>query len=469
MSKEKQLVKNTIIYAIGNFGSKLLSFLLLPLYTSYLLDGEYGYFDLVVSTVSLLLPVITFQLMDGIYRFILVEEDKNKQKDYISNGLFVVLRNTIIATILYVIVSLFIPFENKILIYFYMLTTIIYTLWAQIARGLKSNLDYAIAGIILTFVNLGLNIVLITKFNYKVNGLIISFIVANIAAIIYLEYKVKIREYINFKVRSKGLISKLQNFSVPLIPNTISWWFMNVSSRFMITFFISQSANGIYAIASKFASIIIIINSFFSLAWQESAILEYETEDRDDYYTRMFNVYMKIQLTGMIVLLPATKLASTLLLKNDYLAGHKLIPLLYMASIFSAFSVFYGTGYLSANDTKGSFYTTILGAVINVGLNVIFIPLLGLYGAAASALISYLVVWLVRIVQTKKYFKIVIDKKMISLLIGINIAFCGLYFIPSYVVQGVLFILSIIIFIVINKDLVNKILGIGMKMLKKRA
>lgn len=89
MSKEKQLIRNTIIYAIGNLGSKLLTFLLLPIYTAYLLESEYGSFDLIVNTVSLILPIITFQVTDGIYRFILGEEDNKKVK---TGGLAVELR-----------------------------------------------------------------------------------------------------------------------------------------------------------------------------------------------------------------------------------------------------------------------------------------------------------------------------------------------------------------------------------------
>lgn len=467
MSKEKQLVKNTIIYAIGNFGSKLLGFLLLPLYTSYILEAEYGYFDLIVNTISLLLPVITFQLMDGIYRFILVEENEDKKRKYISNGLFIVFRNVIIASILYGIIIFIIPFENKILIYFYMLTSVIYNLWSQISRGLKKNIDYAAAGLILTIVTLTLNIVLVTRFNFRVNGLIISYIFANLAAVLYLEYKVKIRRYIKLDLKNTEIVKRLQKYSIPLIPNTMSWWLMNVSDRFMITFFLDSSVNGVYAMANKFASIIIIINSFFSLAWQESAIIEYEKEDRDDYYTRMFNIYMKLQLSGMAILLPATKLASTVLLKNEYIVGYKIIPILYMASIFSAFSVFYGTGYLSANDTKGSFYTTILGAILNVGINIVSIPAFGMYGAAISTLASYLIVWIVRVIQTKKYFDIKIDKKILSMLLLINILFGFGYYLNSYIVQGVLFVISCIIFVVVNKDLVNKILGMGKKLLRR--
>lgn len=463
MSKEGKLVKNTIIYAVGNLGSKLIAFLLLPIYTKYLLTSEYGYFDLIVNTVSLIIPIVTFQITDGIYRFILTEEEKEEVDNYISNGIFIVIKNIVIFTVIYGVVSYFTNFENKILIYLYIISMIFYTLWAQIARGLKKNLEYAIAGIIVTVITVFLNILLIVKFRLGVNALLISYIMGFVFAFIYLEKKANILSLIKLKFNNKETEKKLCKFSIPLIPNVVSWWIMNVSDRYMITLFLSNSVNGIYSIANKFSSIIVIINTFFSLAWQESAILEYESEDRDEYYTKMFNTYMKIQFTGMLVLLAATKLVFIILVKGDFLQGYKIVPILYMASIFSAFSVFYGTGYLSANDTKGSFYTTIIGAALNIIINIFTIPTLGIYGAAVSTLISYLVVWIIRIVQTKKYFNIAINKKDFSILLILNIIFSTVYYSKNIYINIAMIITSVIIFIIYNRKLTKKLLGFLVK------
>ena len=457
MSKEKQLIRNTIIYAVGNLGSKLLTFLLLPIYTAYLLESEYGSFDLIVNTVSLILPIITFQVTDGIYRFILGEDDDNKVKKYISNGSIVIFINTIIFTVIYIISSIIFNFNNKILIFIYIISTIFYTLWSQILRGLKRNIEYAVAGIIVTIITLCLNILLIVKFRFGINGLMISYIIANLVATIYLEIKGQVLKFIDFKNINKKTVRMLCTYSIPLIPNVISWWVMNVSDRYMISYFLGAAFNGLYAIANKFSSIIIIINSFFSLAWQESAILEYDSKDRDEYYTKMFNSYMIIQFTGMLVLISLTKLGFILLIKGNYYQGYTIVPILYMASIFSAFSVFYGTGYLSANDTKGSFYTTIIGAVLNIIINLFTLPILGIEGAALSTLISYFVVWIVRVIQTKKYFYIKINKKDFSVLLFFNIVFCFLYYIDNFILSMIMTIVGTIIFVFYNKIIVRKL------------
>lgn len=465
MSKEKTLIKNTLIYAIGNIGSKLLTFLLIPVYTQYLTADDVGYFDIIVNTALLLLPMITFQISDGIYKFIIKTEDEKERKKIISNGYLIIIQNIVLFTIGYILFSIGLKIENSALIYLYIITNLIYTVKGQVVRALKMTKEFAIAGFLVTVITLVSNITFIMKFKMKTEGLLIAYIVAFSVGAIYLEWKGKILRYFSFKEADIKKKKLLKNFSVPLIPNVISWWIMNLSDRYMITMFIDGAANGIYSISNKFSSIIVIVNSFFSLAWQESAITEYDSKDRDDYYTRMFNTYMKIQLAGAIVLIAFTKIGFKFLVNDNFYSGYKAIPILYVASVFSAFSVFYGTGYQSANDTKGSFQTTVIGAVMNIVINILAIPVFGIEGAAISTLISYLVVWLIRVVQTRKYFSIKINKKeLISLIIILSI-FAGVYYINNIIVEIIMALSSVVIFILYNKEGFNKIVS---KVLKKR-
>ncbi|WP_055069586.1 lipopolysaccharide biosynthesis protein [Clostridium massiliamazoniense] len=464
MSKEKELIKNTLIYAVGNIGSKLLTFILIPIYTKYLKEADVGYFDIIVNTALLLLPMITFQISDGIYRFIIKTDDEKERKIIISNGYIIIIQNIALFTIGYILISIGFNVKNSILIYLYIITNLVYTVKGQVVRALKKTKEFAMAGFVVTLVSLLLNIVFITKFKMKTEGLLIAYIIAFFIGSIYLEWKGKILKYFSFEEANINEKRKLKKFSVPLIPNVISWWVMNLSDRYMIANFISNAANGVYSIANKFSSIIVIVNSFFSLAWQESAIVEYDSKDRDEYYTRMFNTYMKIQLGGAIVLIAFTKIVFKFLVKENFYVGYKAIPILYVASVFSAFSVFYGTGYQSANDTKGSFQTTILGAVLNITINIFAIPMWGIEGAAISTLVSYLVVWIVRIIQTKKYFSIKISKLELISLIIILLIFTVIYYVNNIVVEIIMFILSILIFVFFNKEIFIKVLN---KIIKK--
>lgn len=457
MSKEETLIKNTIIYAIGNFGSKILSFLLLPFYTYYLSTNDYGYFDLITTTILLLTPIITFDLYNGLYRYLLESKNKHEATNIISNSFFITIRNIIIFNVLYFIYIQFKSFRYEYLILLQIDFGILLGLWSQIARGLKKNIQYSISGIISTIVILAFNILLITIMNLKVEALIISNILSSVITIAYLEWCLKISRYIKLKFNSKITKKKLMIFSIPLIPNVISWWLMNVSDRYFLTFYKGVESNGIYAISNKFPSILFMLNSIFYLAWQESAISEYDSNDRNLFYTKMFNLLMSLEFTTVIGLIAFTKFIMKLMIDGKFESAWRFVPFLYIATIFNTFSSFYGTGYLSSKDTIGAFYTSVIGGIVNVIMNFALIPLIGIQGASFSTMIAFLIMWVVRVWQTRKYFKISIDYRRLILLSFISILFVILYYVNKMSVDIVMMILSVVIFFIFNKNLFEKI------------
>ncbi|AGK95874.1 lipopolysaccharide biosynthesis protein [Clostridium pasteurianum] len=456
MNRNKLLVKNTIIYAVGNFGSKFLTFLLLPFYTYYLSTGDYGYFDLITTTVTLLIPIITFQITDGLYRFLLDSKNDNDISRVVSNSFFITLTNLFFFNVIYIIFVQFKSFQYEYLILSQINFNIISAFWAQISRGIRKNAEYSISGIVGTIIVLSLNIIFIIVFHFGVASLILSNIISCIGVIIYLEFRLKICKYIRYSLYDKKLKKELLLFSIPLIPNLVSWWFMNVSDRYFINLYKGIEANGIYAVSNKFPAILIMVNAIFSLAWQESAISEYKSKDRNKFYSNMFNILMIIEFTSVIVLLPLTKFAIKYAVNDKFHEAALYIPFLYVATILNAFSSFYGTGYLSTKDTKGAFYTSSIGGIVNVIFNIILIPVIGIQGASISTMISFFVMWILRIFQTKKYFTIYINKiKLLSLSL-ISALYIFFYYNNNIMVEIFLLIISFIIFLVYNKNLVSK-------------
>lgn len=456
MNREKILIKNVGIYFIGNFGSKFLSFFLLPFYTFYLTTSDYGYFDLITTTIMLLIPFISFQIQEGLYRYLLETEDDREKSVVISNSVIIVFKNLIISNLIYIVVTLLFDFKYKYLILLQLDTSIIAGMWMQIVRGLKQNGQYAIAGIILTLGTLISNVIMIALFRFQVDGLIISNIIAAMLVIIYLEKLINIRKHIHFKANNKVFLKEITAYSLPLIPTALSWWFMNVSDRYILNYFKGMEANGIYAVANKFPSIIILVNSIFYLAWQESAILERNSHDRDCFYTRMFNNFLVVEFTSIIVLLAFTKFFMSFMVNSKFDTAWQYIPFLYMGAVFSAFANFYGIGYQNSKETKGLFSTAVIGALLNIVINILIVPSLGIQGASLSTMLAFLFVWVSRVIQTRKYFKIWIDKPKLYFFIIISVLAIWAYFNGYPYIQPLLMLLSIVIFIVLNWKLISE-------------
>lgn len=456
MSKEKTLAKNTIIYFIGNFGSKFLSIIIIPLYTNYLQTDDYGYYDLVFTYITLLMPIVTLQISDAVYRYLLDSKTEDERASVLTNSLAVIFKNLIFANLIALILFQVYHFEYQYLFLIQFNCTIIYNIWIQVARGLRHNLLYSIAGIIYTVVSLSLNVVTIVFLGLDVAGLILSNIVAALVTFVCVEYKIRALKRLNIKLINRSSRKKLLLFSIPLIPNVVSWWVMNVSDRTLLNYYIGMDANGIYAIANKFPSILFLLNSIFSLAWQESVITE---KNNNEFYSKMFNLYVKLQFTGVIVFLAISKIMMNILVGESFGEAWKYVPFLYIATVFSGFSSFYGASYLSSEKTMGAFYTSVIGAIVNIAVNIWLIPIIGIHGAAISTFLSFMAMWIIRIFDTKKFFAVHVKWKDFIILSCITAAFTALYYVEYLVVQIILIAFSLIIFFAYNKDFLRIVLN----------
>lgn len=460
MNRERTLIKNTTLYMIGSFTSKFLGFLMLPFYTHYLSTDNFGYFDIINTTIILLLPLVTFEINDGLYRYLLDSETTEQKSEIIASTISSTIRNLLIFFIIFMITVFIFPIRYSYLILPALLSLILSDTWQQIARGLKQNMLYSVSGVVYTFVMLSLNVILIAVCGMKVDALLYSNIAAGLSSFILIEWKLRIFRQMRTAKISKPLRKNLIRFSLPLMPNAMNWWVINLSSRYLIFCFIGSDANGIYAVANKFPSILILVNTIFNLAWQESAIAEYSSEDKDSFYTKMFNIYMKVQLSSMLVLIPLTKILMRFMVDPGFYDAWKYTPLLYISTIFSSFSTFYGTGYLVSKETRGALTTSIVSVVINIGLSVLLIPLFGLQAAAFTNAFAFLIMWVIRYVQIKKFFKIEIDFKVfISLCVSI-LAFFGLYYINSGFVSYLLTAAGLMVFVIINRDMLKRLIHI---------
>lgn len=450
-SKEEKLIKNTIIYSISNFGSKLLTFLIVPLYTYYLTTAEFGTYDTIISIQNLLAPVCALAIQEGLLRWLLASNEKHG--DILGTGLGLYGICIAITDIVMLSVFHFIEWEYSNLFMLMLTTYTLETVLKFIVRGERKNNVFAVAGVLYTFVMLMFNVLFVVQFRLGVRGMLWSLVIANITCIIYMLFSmrkcVKIAELSFNKKLSHAMII----YSVMLVPNNISWWIMNASDRVMLTALCGAATTGIYSLACKFPSIVTILHTLFYQAWQEQAILEYESDARDSYYTKVFNNYMKLSCCAVLVLIPLSKLIIILFMNESYLSAYKYLGVLYLGSLFSSFSGFYGTGYISAKDTKNAMMTTIVGASLNILINVLFIKQFGIWAACFSTLIGYVAVWLIRIRQTKKYFKIDLDWKTFGFTMVLNVAFsvaiCKLNFYGTVI----LFLAAAIIAVIVNRGI----------------
>ena len=235
-----------------------------------------------------------------------------------------------------------------------------------------------------------------------------------------------------------------------MIPNAFLWFFTNDASRFFVVGFLGLAANGLYAVATKIPTIINVFYNIFSQAWQISAVEEYESDQREKFFSSVFNanVGCSVILIGGILIF--IRPVMTIYAGESYFEAWKIVPVLLIASFFSNLSSFYGTIYLAAKKTVGIMKTTIYGMLANVIFNITLIPLMGLQGAGIGSALGFAFVTLVRMHDTKKMIEIRVNWAQMLVSIALILGMTGVQiFIPasSYVTEilvGLLFSLIII-------------------------
>ena len=454
MNKKKQLAKNTIIIFLGRVCTQLISYFLLPLFTTYLTKKEYGTVDLIQSYVTLLVPVITLELEMSIFRYLIDSRGKEKDtKKLMSNNFFVLGVSLSIFSILYIIISSFITIPFRWVVLADIIVCVLSGNFLQVARGFGRTVDFSISCILTGITTIISNIVTICVFKLGAEGMIISMALANFVCSLYLFIRLKLKDYIDFKLVDKKLIKSMNKYSIPLIPNGVSWWIVNISDRSIIAFVLGTAANGIYAASNKFPTIISSLTGVFNLSWSESAALHINSKDRDEFFSDITNTVLKLFTAmgvGMIACMP---FVFPIFIKSKFAAAYNYIPFLVLGTVFNVALCLYSQIYIAKKLSKQVASTTVLGAVINIVLNILFIKKFGLYAASLSTAISYFVMMVYRHFDLKKYVNIKIEKGLIIKTILIFIFEIILYYQTNIYIRLFNLLVVCIYAFLLNKEL----------------
>jgi len=414
MNKKKQLAKTTVIIFFGKVCTQLISFFLLPLYTAYLTTKEYGIVDLIQTYVTLLVPIITLELEMSIFRYLIDARGKEKDTNkLISSNFFILGISLTIFSIIYFIVTLFFDLPFPFIIWIDIIVCVLSGNFLQIARGFGKTLDFSISSIIAGITTVISNIILICIFGMQAEGMIISMALANFLCSLYLFVRLKLYSKIKKSLVDKKLLKEMYAYSIPLVPNSISWWIVNVSDRSIITWILGVGANGLYAISNKFPTIISSLIGIFNLSWAESASLYINSPDRDKFFSDISNTVMNLFVSlgvGMIACMP---FVFPIMVNTKFAGAYNYIPPLILATIFNAGVCLYNQIYLAKKLSKQVASTAVMGAIINIVINLVFIKYIGLYAACISTAIAYFSMFYYRHIDIKKYVNITYEKYMI--------------------------------------------------------
>lgn len=453
MNRYKKLLNNSLVFAVGNFGSKFISLFMVPLYTFVLTTSEYGTIDLLTNSINLIIPFLTLSLDQSLLRFIMYKKKDQNDNRYLSSTIFVYLSLFLIGTLLlYPLFFIFSIFENY-RIYFFIILFLngLQTLLLQFCRGIGEIKVYALNGIMQTFVFASLNIFFLVVLRLQVTGYFLAMLLGILFSIVYLTYMNNIIPRLKLKYIEKKIIKEMLIYSIPLIPNSTMWWLVNNSTRYIILFFLGPAANGLFAVATKVPTIINTFTGIFTQAWQLSAFEEYDSEDRDKFYSDIFEYYYQILFIISSGIMVTVLFLTTNLISKNFFDSWKIIPALMLGTVFQTLAGFLGSIYTASMKTKGVFSSSLLGALLSIACNFVFIPLLGISGAGYGTALGFFGMMMFRLFKTREYVYTKIDYRLFSLNIVLFVFQWGILYYTydnlymNIALETILFLLVIII------------------------
>ena len=456
MSREGKLIKNTLILSIGTFLPKAVSFITLPILTGYLTKAEYGTYDLITVLVSLILPAATLQIQAAAFRFLIDVRGKiEEEKKMVTNIFFFIMPMSLIALII-----LFFCLRNidplvRVLICLFLLADIGENAARQVCRGLDNTKDYSISAIISSLAKMLCIVVFVYFLKAGLTGTVAALLASSTFGFGYIFFKTRLYRLIDRKCFDKELLKEMLKYSWPMVPNSISAWIMRVSDRLVVVAFMGLPANAVYAVANKIPSLLNLAQNTFTLAWQENASIVSKDEDVSEYYSSMFRTMFDLMAGFFGVIIASTPLLFKILIRGDYEEAYFQMPILFVAMFFYSMSTFLGGIYVAYMKSKSVGVTTTIAAVINLVTDIGAIKWIGLYAASGSTLISYVFLFVYRIIDVQKIVKIKYDKKHVFLIIGIMIIESVLCFLQRPVLNVINAVAGIIIFAVLNKSLIR--------------
>lgn len=435
---------NTGFLAVGSFASSLLGMLLIPFYTSILSTADYGVSDLIVTTTSLLFPFLSVAISESIMRFAL-DKDNDKATIY-SAGLYTVGIGLIILVCFSPVIKLT-PL-GPYLIYFllYFLCFCLHTITSYFVKGIEKLKLYSVAGFLNSCIVILCNILFLLVFKIGIVGYLLSLILGHGITVIFLFFGAKLYRYITIPWKlDVSLYRKMLMYSIPIIPNSISWWISNSSDKYVLQYFSDLSEVGIYSVSYKIPTVVMTVMGLFISAWQISSIESFGTDESKKFFSNVYKHCFAINIILSSFLICTSKLFGSFLYAKDFSLAWRYVPVLVLANTFNVLASFLGSVYTVAKKTKMLSVSTVISALSNIVMNFALIPFIGAMGAAVATLAAYMIMWIIRLINTRKIMKFPIDHKLSIMLLGL----LGVQIVLAEIDSTVTWVLAAAIFLVL--------------------
>ena len=252
--------------------------------------------------------------------------------------------------------------------------------------------------------------------------------IGNIVSIAYILCRSKFWKYYGLKFFDKKELKEFLTYSIPLVPNELSWWAIRTSDRLIITAVLGTAANGIVAVANKFPSIFVMVYNIFGISWNESIILHLKDEDGDIYFSNLLNKMIRLFSCAALLLIAVMPVVFGVMVNENFNGAFNLIPLYMIGAILNVVIGLVSVVYIVHKQTKVIAKTSFISAVICVISNLILVRFIGVYASPVASIVGFGIMALYRVRDISRFVKVNWDIKYLFSLAAVLLVILVLYY-----------------------------------------
>lgn len=459
--KPSNFASHAATYAIGNIVSRLVGFLMLPIYTRYLTPADYGAVGLLIFSLSLLEPLFGARLARAVPRFYFAAADGRSRRAVIWGALALTGAVSAVTTIAIVLFRhpasrlLFGSDVYAVATGFFAVNMLSqpleYTGLTYLRLQERSRLFLAISmGKLL--VQVALNVLFVVYWRLSVTGVVLSGIISSLGVGIGLTLYIAARESPVLDLR---LIRTMLDYCWPLWFSGIAGLYVGSSGAFYLRVFDSLSDVGLLELGLRFATAVtLLVWTPFFQHWEPISYRDYKENSGREKFQVAFIMISALMLASGLGISMFSEPVIHVMAAPAFHAAARTVPLLTLALILSNLVTFLHFGFLVTDHTKVLTASQYIAAAVMTVIYVVLIPTLGLEGAVIGQCVAFAINFTYVRLWARRYFDAGIKPAPLYAFIAIAAV--------AYVCSNMLFVPHVLLFDLLMKGVIFLAAGTAM-------
>ena len=462
--KYERLIRDTFVFALGSFGSKIILFFMVPLYTNFLTREEYGIAEYVFTISQLLIPFVSVSIWEGVVRIGL--KNGVKKENVLYNSMAVFLLSCIFVIAVTPLWNFYQPIAPwRVYLSVYTLSYILNQIFLNYIKIKDKNELFAFASVVQTLILAIFNFTLLVYFKFGISGYIISNIIAILSANVIVFFAGDIGHDIKCGCLDIVLLKSMLVYAAPLVVNNVSWWVIHSSDKIMIETFLTTGELGLYTVASKIPSLLNVFVAVFTQAWGLSSIREMESTNDKNYYSKVLETYSFVLFFFMLFFTLIVKPFMSVYVGEEFIEAWQYVPLLFYAAVLQAFSSYFG-GLLGAlQKSMFTMVTTLVGSLFNIILNYMLIQKINIWGVLIGTVSAFFIILFLRSLFIQQCIPLRLNWRRFTFNAILSLS-CAVF--VSTTAYGMYYVLlGMVCFSLVNRSMFLTIISLSKGLLKK--